>query len=109
MVLENVKKSTLITKSRMYDWIVMPFGMKNVTNTFTRTMIKIFGSYIDKFLKVFIDDLNIHKLTWDEHLEHKSFVLMKLREVNLKLNPSKCEFAKTRRAFNQISKRSKQS
>jgi hypothetical protein len=49
---------------------------------------------MDRFLKVFVDDLNIHNLTWDEHLEHIRFVLMKLREVNLKLNLGKCEFAK---------------
>jgi hypothetical protein len=79
MALEDVKKSALITKSRMYDWTIMPFGMKNVTSTFTCTMTQTFGVYMDKFLKVFIDDLNIHNLTWDEHLEHIRFVLIKLR------------------------------
>ncbi len=38
----------------------MLFGMKNATNTFSRTMIEVFGEYMDKFLKVFVDDLNIH-------------------------------------------------
>jgi hypothetical protein len=50
---------------------------------------------MDKFLKVFVDDLNIHNLTWDEHLEHIRFVLMKLREMNL----GKCKFAKEAFAF----------
>jgi hypothetical protein len=48
----------------------MPFGMKNVTITFSRIMIKVFGKYMDKFLKVFIDDLNIHNMIWEDHLEH---------------------------------------
>ncbi len=90
---EDVKNSILITKFGLYDWTVMPFGMKNATSTFTCTMREIFGAYMDRFLKVFVDDLNIHILTWDEHLEHICFVLMKLREVNFKLNPDKCEFA----------------
>jgi len=38
----------------------MPFGMKNATNIFFRTMIEVFGEFLDKFLKVFVDDLNIH-------------------------------------------------
>jgi hypothetical protein len=38
----------------------MPFGMKNATNTFSRFMIEVFGEFLDKFLKVFEDDLNIH-------------------------------------------------
>ncbi len=77
----------------------MPFGMKNVTNTFSRTMIEIFGTYFDRFLKVFVDDLNVHNRSWEEHLEHLRYVLLRLREVNLKLNPSKCEFAKTSLTF----------
>jgi hypothetical protein len=62
-------------------------------------MIKIFGVHLDKFLKVFIDNLNMHIMCWEEHLEHLQYVLMKLREVNPKLNPNKCEFAKTNLTF----------
>jgi hypothetical protein len=47
----------------------------------------------DKFLKVFVDDLNIHSENWEDHLRHLGAVLSRLREVNLKLNPSKCCFA----------------
>ncbi len=34
-------------------------------------------------------------MTWEEHLEHLSFMLLKLKEVDLKLNLGKCEFTKT--------------
>lgn len=50
---------------------------------------------MDKFLKVFVDDLNIHIMSWEKHLEHFLLVLMKLKEVKLKLNFNKCEFLKT--------------
>ncbi len=56
---------------------------------------EVFGKYIDKFLKMFVDELNIYIMTWEEHLEHFSFMMLKLREVNLKLNLGKCEFTKT--------------
>jgi hypothetical protein len=49
---------------------------------------------MDKFLKVFVNDLNVHIMIWEEHLEHLWFVLLRLKEINLKLNPRKCEFAK---------------
>jgi hypothetical protein len=62
-------------------------------------MTKVFGEYMDKFLKVFVDDLNIHNRTWEDHLQHFCFVMMKLREVNLKFNLNKCEFAKTSIGF----------
>jgi hypothetical protein len=93
MAPEDMKKTALVTKTGLYDWTVMPFGFKNATNTFTRTMSLVFKDMGDKFLKVFVDDLNIHSENWEDHLRHLGAVLSRLREVNLKLNPSKCYFA----------------
>ncbi len=74
----------------------MPFGLKNAMSTFTQTMSEVFKDLGSRFLKVFVDDLNVHSENWGEHLQHLDAVLCKLREVNLKLNPSKCCFvAKT--------------
>jgi len=93
MAPKDMKKTTLITKTGLYDWTVMPFGLKNATCTFTQTMSTVFKELGDKFLKIFIDDLNVHSESWEEHLQHLDVVFLKLREVNLKLNPSKCCFA----------------
>jgi hypothetical protein len=93
MAPEDKKKTALITKTRLYDWTVMPFGLKNATSTFTRTMLTVFKELGDKFLKIFVDDLTVHNENWEEHLQHLDVVFFKLREVNLKLNPSKCCFA----------------
>jgi hypothetical protein len=71
-----VCKSTLITKLYLFNWTIMPFGMKNATNTFSETMTKVFGAYMDKFLKVFVDDLNVHYLTWEEHIKHLRYMFM---------------------------------
>jgi len=93
MAPEDVKKTALVTKTGLYDWTVMPFGLKNATSTFTRTMSEVFKDFGSKFLKVFVDDLNIHSGSWVEHLQHLDMVLCKLKEVNLKLNLKKCCFA----------------
>jgi hypothetical protein len=93
MAPEDMKKTALITKTGLYDWIVMPFGLKNATSMFTRTMSEVFKDLGSSFLKVFVDDLNVHSETWDDHLQHLEAVLCKLRDVNLKLNPGKCCFA----------------
>ncbi len=60
MAAEDIKKTALITKTRLYDWTVMPFRLKNATSTFTRTMSEVFKDLDSKFLKVFVDDLNVH-------------------------------------------------
>jgi len=93
MAPEDMKKTALITKTGLYDWTVMPFGLKNATSTFIRTMSLVFKELGDKFLKVFVDNLNVHSESWEDHLRHLEAVLSKLREVNLKLNPGKCCFA----------------
>jgi len=93
MAPEDIKKTALITKTGLYDWTVMSFGLKNATSTFTRTMSEIFKDLGSKFLKVFVDDLNVHSESLGEHLQHLNAILCKLREVNLKLNPNKCCFA----------------
>ncbi len=46
----------------------MPFGLKNATSTFIRTMSIIFKELGDKFLKIFVDDLNVHSENWEGHL-----------------------------------------
>jgi hypothetical protein len=33
----DVKKIAVITKSGLYEWNVMPFGLKNATNTYSKS------------------------------------------------------------------------
>ncbi len=70
----------------------MPFGLRNATSTFTKTMLEVFKDLGRKFLKIFIDDLNVHSESWEEHLQHLDAVFCKLREINFKLNLNKCCF-----------------
>jgi hypothetical protein len=70
----------------------MPFGLKNATWTFSRTMAKMFKDWTNQFLKVFVDDVNIQNQIWEEHFTHLKVVLTQFQEVNLKLNPWKHSF-----------------
>jgi hypothetical protein len=56
-------------------------------------MSEVFKDLGSNFLKVFVDDLNVHSKGWEEHLQHMGVVLYKFKEVNLKLNLNKCCFA----------------
>ncbi len=55
-------------------------------------MAEVFKDWTNQFLKVFVDDVNIHSQTWEKHLTNLKAVLTQLQEVNLKLNPRKCSF-----------------
>jgi uncharacterized membrane protein YobD (UPF0266 family) len=95
MAPEDVRKITLITKKRLYDWTFMHFGLKDTTNTFTRIMYEVFKDLGDFFLNIFVDDLDIHNKNLTEHLTHLHAIFGRLKEVNLKLNPNKCCFVET--------------
>jgi hypothetical protein len=43
-------------------------------------MLEVFKDLGDRFLKVFVDDLNIHSENWEDHLQHLEMVLSKLRD-----------------------------
>ncbi len=58
MSLKDVRNTTLITKFGPFDWNFMLFGKKNAISTFSKFMIEAFGEQMDKFSKVFVEDLN---------------------------------------------------
>jgi hypothetical protein len=55
-------------------------------------MAEVFKDWKNKFLKVFVDDVNIHNLNWRDHLQHIQMVLHHLKKVHIKLNLNKCYF-----------------
>jgi hypothetical protein len=44
------------------EWLVMRFGLKNATSTFSKVMNESFRNELDSFVKGFVDDLNIYSL-----------------------------------------------
>jgi hypothetical protein len=55
-------------------------------------MNKVFMEYLDKFVVVFIDDILVYSRSEEEHEGHLRLVLQKLRDNQLYVKLSKCEF-----------------
>jgi len=53
-----------------------------------------FQDFLDEFLVVYLDDMLIYSDNLKEHTKHVQKVLERLREAELFLKPSKCEFHK---------------
>ena len=53
----------------MYEWVVMPFRLKNPRATYQRVMNTIFYEYIGKVMEVYIDDVVIKFDTKNIHLD----------------------------------------
>jgi len=83
----------------LYYYKRMPFGLKNAPASFQCMMELVFQDQIGKHLAVFVDDLNVYSLTFEEHLQHLRIVFEKCRKYGLKLKKKKCHFACERLEF----------
>ena len=55
-------------------------------------MNRVFHSYLDQFMIVFIDDILIYSKNAEEHIFHLRIIFQTLRERKLYAKFSKCEF-----------------
>ncbi|GBG72367.1 hypothetical protein CBR_g11945 [Chara braunii] len=88
-------KTAFRTRYGHYEFIVMPFGLTNAPATFQRCMNDLFRPWLDKFVVVYLNDILVFSKTLQEHQGRLRQVLEKLREANFKINPKKCEWART--------------
>ena len=95
-LLEQHKERTAFTVGPLgfYEYHRMPFGLVNAPATYQRLMEECFeGLHLD-ICYIYLDDLIIFSKTFEEHLERLEKIFKRLREINLKLSPKKCEFFK---------------
>ncbi|GAU48777.1 hypothetical protein TSUD_406200 [Trifolium subterraneum] len=90
--IEDIPKTAFRTRYGHYEYTVMPFGVTNAPGVFMEYMNRIFHSFLDKFVVVFIDDILVYSKSEEEHKEHLRIVLQVLKEKKLYDTLSKCEF-----------------
>jgi hypothetical protein len=82
-----------ITPFGLFEYLFMPFGLRNAAQTFQRFMDSLFKQL--PFLFCYLDDLIIASHTLEEHLEHLWQIFTILQENGLQINPAKCVCATT--------------
>ena len=75
-----------------YDWVVMPFGLKNVSTIYQSVMNKVFHDFIGKFMEIYIDDVVAKSNAKDKHLRNLKQAFDRIRKHKLKMNILKCAF-----------------
>jgi putative transposase len=65
---EDRHKTTFATEWGYYQYIVMPFGLKNAPTMFSRVVVEAFKEFLHKFLEEYFDDWTIFSLL-KNHIE----------------------------------------
>jgi hypothetical protein len=81
----------------LFEYLFMPFGLRNAAQTFQRFMDSLFKQL--PFLFCYLDDLIIASHTLEEHLKHLRQIFTILQENGLQINPAKCVFAAATMVF----------
>jgi hypothetical protein len=88
---EDRYKTTFSTKWGSYQYTVMPFGLKNAPEIFSKVLIAAFKEFIHQFLEVYLDDWTVYSLLKD-HVEVLTLMLEICRQFQISLNIKKCIF-----------------
>ncbi|BHF75335.1 hypothetical protein SprV_0501843100 [Sparganum proliferum] len=85
---EDVPKTAVTTPFGLFEFIRMPFGLRNAAQTFQRFIDRVLRGL--PFVYAYIDDLLVASRNAEEHKEHLALVFERLDQFGVVINPSKC-------------------
>jgi hypothetical protein len=86
----DVAKTAIITPFGLFEFVRMPFGLKNAGMSFQRLMDSLLGGL--PFAFVYLDNILIASSSSVEHCRHLRKVFSLLEQSCLIVNPEKCIF-----------------
>ena len=83
--------TAFVTHEGLYEWVPMPFGLRNAGATFVRALTSILRP-LQSFAGSYVDDMAVGSYDWLTHLCHLRSFLTTIRDAGLTLSLAKCEF-----------------
>ena len=90
MAEDSIAKTTIATSFGLWEFLRIPFGLKNAAQTFQRLMDSIF-QHLD-FVFVYLDDILVASKSLVEHYNHLRQIFTLLSSNGLIIQKSKCIF-----------------
>ena len=87
---DDAQKTAFTTHMGLFEYKVMPFGVKNGPATFQRLMEITLGAKRWHTCIVYLDDIIIFTTTFEEHMKELEEIFELLEKAGLKLHPLKC-------------------
>ncbi len=87
---ESISKTAFVTSAGQFEFMRLPFGLKNAAASFQRLMEYVLKDIKEKCCFVYIDDIVVYSKNEEEHLQHLRQVFNCLHQAGLTLNLKKC-------------------
>lgn len=95
----DMEKTAFSTPFGHYEFVRMPFGLKNAPSTFQRLMNHVLRYHINRICVVYLDDILIFSTSLDEHIANIKKIFQTLKDAGLKIQIDKCNFLKKETEF----------
>src|SRR5436190_680699 len=86
----DVPKTAITTPFGLFEFLYMPFGLRNAAQTFQRFINEVLHGL--DFCYAYIDDILIASKTEEEHIKHLREIFTRLDTYGVKINSAKCVF-----------------
>ena len=93
----DIPKTAVTTPFGLFEFLRMPFGLKNAAQTFQRFMDNVTRGLDGVY--PYLDDILVASPDATTHLSHLEALFARLAEHNVTLNTDKCEFGRSSMAF----------
>lgn len=80
---DDIKYTVTLTPFGLWEWVVMPMGMRNSPATHQRCVTLALKDLIGKICHVYLDNIIIWSNTLDEHKQNVALVLEALQKAQL--------------------------
>lgn len=86
----DIPKTAVTTPFGLFEFLTMPFGLRNAAQTFQRLMDNVLRGL--HFCFCYLDDILIASSDEQEHIQHLDTLFKRLQDHGMTINISKCIF-----------------
>nr|VZI49866.1 unnamed protein product [Spirometra erinaceieuropaei] len=94
---EDIPKTAVTTPFGLFEFLRMPFGLRNASQTFQRFIDRVLRGL--PFVYAYIDDVLVASRDVEEHLHHLTLLFDRFQQFGVTLHPSKCVLGATSLEF----------
>lgn len=93
---KDISKTAFNVENGHYEFVRMPFGLKNAPSTFQRVMDNVLREHIGVRCLVNMDDIIVYSASLQEHMSNLTKIFESLEKANMKIHAQRGRFSRSR-------------